>query len=1249
MQPQYSQGAAPSHHPPPYTPPKVLQPNGGSTTSSLRQWRKKDFVEKQASTETNQSSTNENPSHIARVAPHTYYPRPPEDPCNYQQQYGAYSATYKQPAPVKYSEIVENQQPQTIEHITPVIQKQKEKEYVDMCNSPLQPHHIPMKQSTYPDPIPLSHQYIPKDSQMYPFLQKQPVHQYIQKEPYQQFLSKYNMQSQFPPQSPYNSQPNDFLAHLNKINPRMAQSIINDTHLRDTQIPTYNSLDQNRPYGQPQRMYHSPTAPCNPNNPQRNYNYPQYNYKPNISPGDPYNRVHQYASKYVSEQQRYYSDHMNYAPFPPNYQQLEYAQHYQHRRQFPQEYYLHPSYKGTYSQSPQDLNAEPGNRKSSLKQYLESWVEEDISGNVTDIIAPNPLVENVDSLKGTMSVKGGDVQDQPLYVLDTTDIPNDNLPNFLHLQQIEKLPDNIKGYYQPEPEDSVKELDKESAIIPEIFDRECSIVATVEDEKAPAGDNLENKVVQIHIVEDAEAAAPEILESESVIKMCSKSVVSADLSDSQSSFKSMPEINSKDEELPNIDTYTCPCDDTITNIEEAIDNDELVISNNCDTGNIPIDLGDITNDTNTSKDCETPPKTDLNNEVEDSETPLDKEVIPDLVNGECLESLLDEITSKTKEEEEKPVGDEIQPIEVGSSPVTETEPVTQLDENQNDEMPILEREAQDEDETNVVYQIDDSNVVLQIGDELLEINVTMQNDKKIIMVKTFSDTVIMNNGDDNSCPVLEEQEPLEVPPPPTLIENMSTIDTVEDICVYNEEIVSSSTPPEEIVNVEECVQEPKCLEAKPVRRKFKTKAALKLLEPQEPPSKPKPTDKLKKRRGLKGRGKEELVKKRKIESRTKAPPTKKKVKDTRLKRNEDKRDKAQKNDVAKSIDMLYKMSIVPSVTKTKTMKEPEVEEKINTDLLVSVQEHSITSSTCQEIEASDQRKRANKIIQQINDDWEDDFDTIKQEDTKRRLSLQEYNDRKRLQVQEKKIDYDVFDLTSNLLQNVSQRREPSPISPPELNVNFINRTYSRNVSEKTDAVVEKREEPLSSRIELQLPNQRRLFPKPNYNQEYLRNALMNDLHTVNQITATLMKENQQLMQRFLEQQRLTASELKKVKQIIRYKRLVHHLTNMKLKESQDRIPKEETKTVTEKRKKKRFRFLYTDSEPEVHEAPADDKILKHQRTDEVPAVDYSVHQSNSQGQLTLVFKRSFKSDPKMQPFVKLERIRSLDWLASKLQ
>ncbi|KAK4875389.1 hypothetical protein RN001_011811 [Aquatica leii] len=492
---------------------------------------------------------------------------------------------------------------------------------------------------------------------------------------------------------------------------------------------------------------------------------------------------------------------------------------------------------------------------------------------------------------------------------------------------------------------------------------------------------------------------------------------------------------------------------------------------------------------------------------EDSETPLDKEVIPDLVNGECLECLLDEITSKTKEEEEKPVGDEIQPIEVGSSPVTETEPVTQLDKNQNDEMLVLEREAQDEDETNVVYQIDDSNVVLQIGAELLEINVTMQNDKKIIMVKTFSDTVIMNNGDDNSCPVLEEQEPLEVPPPPTLIENMSSVDTVEDICVYNEEIVSSSTPPEEMVNIEECVQKPKCLEAKPVRRKFKTKTALKLLEPQELPSKPKPTDKLKKRRSLKGRGKEELVKKRKIESRTKAPPIKKKVKNTRLKRNKDKKDKAQKNDVAKSIDMLYKMSIVPSVTKTKTIKGPAVEEKINTDLLVSVQEHSITSSTCQEIEASDQRKRANKIIQQINDDWEDDFDTIKQEDTKRQLSLQEYNDRKRLQVQEEKIDYNVFDLTSNLLQNVSQRREPSPISPPELNVNFINRTYSRNVSEKTDAVVEKREEPLSSRIELQLPNQRRLFPKPNYNQEYLRNALMNDLHTVNQITATLMKEN----------------------------------------------------------------------------------------------------------------------------------------------
>ncbi|KAF5294327.1 hypothetical protein FQR65_LT10780 [Abscondita terminalis] len=1090
-----------------------VQPNGGSTTSSLRQWRKKDFIEKQAPSETIQPPTNEHPSHIARVAPHTYYPPPPEDPCNYQHQFNEYGATYKPPVPVKYSEIVENQQPQTIDHLAPSIQKQKEKDYVDLCNVPS--NHLQMKQSAYPEPISLSHQYIQKDSQMYPFVQNK----YVQKEPYQQFLSKYNMQNQFHPS--YNSQPNDFLAHLNKINPRMAQSIINDAHLRDTQIPMYHH--NSPPFSQPQRMYHTP--------PQKNYGA-AYNYQPQYN----YNRVHQYhhnSSKYAPDQQRYYND-VNYAPFPPNYPQVEYAQHYQHRRQYPQDYYVH--YKNSYSSEENQNSAESvATRKSSLKQYLENWVDEDLTG--------------ANSADKTVA----DAPDLPLYVLDSTDIPNDNLPHFLHLQQVEKLPDNIKGYYQ---EEGSKD-DAEELAVPEIFERECSIVATVEKSDQPpaaAAENLEDKVVQIHITENAETP------HEGVIKMCKDNVVS-DVAkvDSPPSLKNMPEINEEnqsainnkvieeekeeqekeeeeqekvEEEQEKVEEEQEKVEEEQEKQEEKEEEEEAVGAPSCDK----IDLGD------TSKDYD---KT---------------EVI------ECLESILEEITAKERATPpakkrklpNKPKKRKKRKIAEAGAPELVVEPPPPPDEeNANEEMPVLEREVLDETETNVVYQVDDSNVVLQIGDELLEIIVSVQNDKKIITVKTFSDAVIM---DEPTPP------PLQQPPTPcSPIEEPPALEPIEEImCVSNEEIVSSSTA-EEVAPV----QQP-CLEPEPV----KTKAALKMHEP--PPKAPEPKPKPKKKR--------EVTKPKPKEPR-KVPD-----KIAKAKRKDAKRDRIRKNNV----DMLYKMSIVPSGVLNKAKAEEG--EKVN------VQEHNITSSS----EASDPRKHVDKILQQINDDWEDDFDTVKQEDTgKRRLSLQEYNDRKRIQEQEKTkpLEYDKVDLTSNLLQDVAKRREP------EL------RTYSRD----------KKEEPLSSRIELQLPNQRRI---PNYNQEYLRNALMNDLHTVNQITATLMKENQELMQRFLEQQRLSASELKKVKQIIRYKRLVHHLTNMKPKE----IPPPDTK-VTERRKKKRFRFLYTDSEPEPHEPPN----------------DYSVHQGNSQGQLTLVFKRSFKTDPKMQPFVKLERIRSLDWLASNLQ
>ncbi|KAF5279901.1 hypothetical protein FQA39_LY18199 [Lamprigera yunnana] len=1348
-----------------------MQANGASTISSLRQWRKKDFLDKQCSTEAAQVG-DENPSHIARVAPHTYYPRPQEEPCNYSQQYGEYGAPYKHPVPVKYSEIVENH-PQSIEQ--PVIQKQKEKEYIDLCGDPHLkqfPDHIPMKQNAYPDSPSIPHHYS--------FLQKQPqMHQYIQKEPYHQFMSKYSMQNHF--SQPYNSESNNFLAHLNKINPRMAQSIINDTHLRDSQLQLYHNLEQSRSYPH-QRMYHPSNVPSNPNNPQRNidnYNYPQYNYKPNISPNDPYNRMHQYHHKYVPDQ-HYYNEHTNYGPYPPNYSQLEYAQHYQHRRQFPQDYYPHPSYKGPFAQAPQispvDIIPENGTRKSTLKQYLETWMEED-GVNVTDIIAPSSTAtaENLESVKGTVPVKaGGNMQDQPLYVLDTTDIPSDNLPHFLHLQQIEKLPDNIKGYYQTNAVSSERRVIQENPskqyensagaiIIPEIFNQNCSLVATAEK-------NLENKVVQIHILENSETT--DVDGNVSVILNAQEQSLSDDCCKSvESSNKSMPDIDdeeeaSKDEEgssmkhneLPTIveNAYACSVSvesnvehseaPVITNLDDkAITNKELIISSDCDTQNIQIDLNNITKSTNMSKDSE---QTDLNNEIEvntnisggqdifekeqnspqielenflneitfeSTETednhkmelselvtevnleikgneltfnsPETKEmgilVSPSVPTYDTIEQQLEELNKdiqtvvnkaskkkgklkrdlcKDKQKRHKKPGKEL--LHEEATPMPEVQDETTATDGGS--MPILEPEEIEENETNVVYHINDSNIVLQIADELLEINVSIQNGKKTILVKTFSDTVITNNAYDVSCPILEDQTTVQTE---AVVENDNTVNvslcdepeiTIDSICICNEEIVSSSTEnehvPKEDVIIEGKVSETNLMDKMEesvannvtAKKSLKTKAALKLIEPQimnAMPSKPKSKGPLKltkfKKESdyIKRKEKDIKLRREREMNKNKVSKDRRSIHFAPIWKNNDR-------EKAKNIDMLYKMSIVPeSVTKARNKEQMKSEVKILTrEPLVNVQENSITSSTSQETEAV-QRERANKLIQQINDDWEDDLDVKQDDGIKRRLSLQEYNDRKRLQE---------HDLTSNLLQNVTKARVPVSPEHTDLNIKCIG-TYSHS-----EGAADKREEPLSSRIQLQLPKQRR------YNQEYLRNALRNDLHTVNQITTTLMRENQALMQRFLEQQRLTACELKKVKQIIRYKRLVQHLTNMKLKEAEDielpehdlvdvvnsaTVQEEKKLNMTGKRKKKRFRFLYSDSESEMQDFSSDKMCcLKKSRVDNVlPPADYSVHQRNSQGQLTLVFKRSFKSDPKMQPFVKLERIRSLDWLANKLQ
>lgn len=106
----YGQGVSVSHHlhhhpTEQYTPSEVqvsvvsgrlrfnaciclLQAHTGSTTTALRQWRKKENTDKQSVSDNSSVSVVEGQGQIARVAPHTHYPRP--ELYRYPNQYNDY-------------------------------------------------------------------------------------------------------------------------------------------------------------------------------------------------------------------------------------------------------------------------------------------------------------------------------------------------------------------------------------------------------------------------------------------------------------------------------------------------------------------------------------------------------------------------------------------------------------------------------------------------------------------------------------------------------------------------------------------------------------------------------------------------------------------------------------------------------------------------------------------------------------------------------------------------------------------------------------------------------------------------------------------------------------------------------------------------------------------------------------------------------------------------------------------------------
>lgn len=303
-----------------------------------------------------------------------------------------------------------------------------------------------MKQSYDTGLHPQMHPYMQKESQLPTYMQKEM--QYTQ-----QCFQKFNMQ---PPQYGNNYVPesNSFLATLSKINPRMAQSIINDPHIREASMGY--PQEQNLNYAHAQRLYsNQPPMHTSPGyqgghrNPPQGYSCAQqYGYKP---PSDGYNRLPQYqtANYEIGKATHDLSPRhnipmpMNYAAVPqkisPNYPQcaqLEYSQHYQHRRyQMPPDYYPQ-SYKSSYLQNqdlPPVVAAETAVPSARMKQFWESWGEGEIE----------TIPEAATSEQETKRKE--ERPPEQLYVLGTTEIAKDSLGQYV---QLEALPENMRELYE---------------------------------------------------------------------------------------------------------------------------------------------------------------------------------------------------------------------------------------------------------------------------------------------------------------------------------------------------------------------------------------------------------------------------------------------------------------------------------------------------------------------------------------------------------------------------------------------------------------------------------------------------------------------------------------------------------------------------------------------------------------------------------------------------------------------------------
>lgn len=600
------------------------------------------------------------------------------------------------------------------------IQQQHLKQYPDPS---LKPHYpgTSMKPNYDTGLHPQMHPYMQKESQLPPYMQKE-----MQYSP--QCFQKFNMQ---PPQygTNYSPESTSFLATLSKINPRMAQSIINDPHIREASVG-YQNIEQNQHYGQ--RLYPTSYQTNHRNSVPQGYNCAQqYGYKP-----DSY-RLPQYQPQTthdLSTRQPYRDISMNYAAVPqkisPNYTQcaqLEYSQHYQHRRyQMPSEYYPQ-NYKNNYIQN-QDLPpvTETAVPSARMKQFWESWGEDEVE-TVAEVAGTNQEQEKRKDERPT----------EQLYVLGTTEIPRDSLGQYV---QIEALPESMRELYEngsiiikaatttsDNPVQNVEVVASSNRI--NILDHKRILPSS------PGGE----QVVNLHILETSTENNQQTTEEKPLWFV--ETVVE------QKSPKSMPTISDMFEEevareqiATTEDQTECKVEEKMEDIPETVEPTKDSITDSIKTevegkANIPEEAEDDRK-TKTMEPCS----------VIVNRRKTIEEIVQKITSKKnCEESLtcIEEATSEPKETEEaekqQSVDDEDSSDKNPLEEPIENYEEQPVDDSNSEEITLQEDNVSTEKEAKIdAFKLSSSNVLVYLDGALVEIKVRYKGKKKIITVVPYS-------------------------------------------------------------------------------------------------------------------------------------------------------------------------------------------------------------------------------------------------------------------------------------------------------------------------------------------------------------------------------------------------------------------------------------------------------------------------------------------------------------------------------